>query len=139
MSANNDTEAIAGYGVKGDRINASFESVWKAMLDSIYHPEKYIPVKNVKIIDNDDHIYREMLHEDGFLHKEKIFCDREKGEFTFIDPGDFVHKNKYYKDEQVLEYWLENYQGERISWKEPKVLILSAIKKTQELAEEQEE
>jgi len=113
------------------------ENVWEVMVEKIYHPEKFLPVNDVKTIDiiPGEHVYREM-NVSGFILKEDVYLDPEnyKIRFVVVD-NDAVHINKYHPDTGVIEYFQENKKGERSTWRIPRAIILHAMLQTHEMAE----
>jgi len=135
------SEEIVGLGVRApDKINAPYEKIWSTMVDKVYHPDKFLPVTNVKTEDRaPNHVYREMNMEKAGTVIEDIYLDKDKGEIRFVaQDKDEVHVNKFHKDadKEYLEYWEENKQGERVSWHAPKSLVLKAMKLTKDTAEQ---
>ncbi len=135
------SEEIVGLGVRApDKINAPYEKIWSMMVDKVYHPDKYLPVTNVKTEDRaPNHVYREMSMGNAGIVIEDIYLDKDKGEIRFVVHGkDEVRINKFYKDadKEYLEYWAENNQGERVSWHAPKSSVLKAMKSTKDAAEQ---
>jgi hypothetical protein len=135
------SEEIVGLGVRAlEKINASYENIWTMILDKVYHPEKYLPMTNVKIEDRaPNHVYREMSSKETVVLREDIYLDKENGEARFVvQDMDEVHVNKFHKepDKQYLEYWAENKQGQRISWNVPKAWALKAMQVIKEKAEQ---
>ena len=129
---------IVGLGVKATNpIKASPERVWAAMVDKVYNTGTYLPVKDVKTTDKvpDKHVYREMSL-NGHQMNENIYLDREHYiiRFAVVDK-DEIHVNAYDPQTGLLEYWQENGKGERIPWNVPKKLVLGAMDKTKEIAE----
>ena len=135
------SEEIVGFGVQApEKINAPYERIWSTMLDKVYHPDKYLPVTDVKTEDRaSNHVYREMRMNKTNLIVEDIYLDKENGEARFVaqDTG-AIHINKFHKDadKQYLEYWAENKEGQRISWNAPKIIVLKAMKTTKDKAEQ---
>jgi len=115
------------------------ENVWAAMIQKIYHPEKFLPVNDVQTIDivSGRHIYRKMNFL-GFIMKEDVYLDpaNYKIRFEVID-DDAVHINIYHPDTGVAEYYQENKKGERIIWPVPKTMVFHAMSQTKEMAERQ--
>jgi hypothetical protein len=135
------SEEIVGLGVRApDKINAPYEKIWTTMVDKVYHPDKFLPVTNVKTEDRaPNHVYREMNMENAGTVIEDIYLDKDKGEIRFVVQGnDEVRINKFHKDadKEYLEYWAENIQGERVSWHAPKSGVLKAMKLTKDTAEQ---
>jgi hypothetical protein len=131
-------EELVGFGVKGERINASYDSVWNAMMGSVYNPEKYFPfMKVVSIEDKGDHLVRESWQGDPELTRETIYLNKEKGEIKFSAPIRIAIVHKYNQDTHILEEWLELATGHRLPWNIAKSTITSSIQKTKELAEAQ--
>ena len=119
-------------------IKASTERVWAAMVDKMYNTEKYLPVTNVKTTDivPGRHALREMLL-GGEPLNENIYFDEAKHDIRSAVIGkDEIHVNKYYPDTGILEYWQENAKGDRIPWSVPKAIVLKAMEKTREVAEQ---
>ncbi|UJR13043.1 hypothetical protein I4U23_000069 [Adineta vaga] len=136
MSALMDDKDLIGYSVKGDRINASYDSVWDAMMDSVYHPENYIPrIKMISLVDKGDHFVREATMGHKGTTIEEIVCDKEVGEIRFSAQVKLTIVYKYNRDTRVLEQWLELDNGFRLPWFAPKSAVETAIQKTKELAE----
>lgn len=127
-----------GLGVKATNpIKAPVERVWAAMVDKVYNTSKYLPVTDVKTTDivTGKHVYREMRLGDKALN-ENIFLDAEHFIIRFhVVDKDEIHVNAYDRDTGLLEYWQENSKGERIPWNAPKKLVLVAMEKTKEVAE----
>ena len=118
-------------------IHAPRERVWAAMVDKMYHTEKYLPVTNVKTKDivTGRHAYREMLLQ-GKTVKENVYFDESRCEIRAeIIDADEIHLNWYNPDTGILEYWQENAKGERIPWDVPKAVVIKAMEKTKEVAE----
>ncbi|UJR23305.1 hypothetical protein I4U23_026320 [Adineta vaga] len=140
QQANHDIE-IVGMGVQSTTpIKASPDRVWAAMLDKMYHTEKYLPVSNVKITDEipDKGFHREMTFH-GKVLRENIYLDKSRFEVRCdVIDEDVVHMNVYHPDTGLLEYWEENKNGERVSWRAPKNVVLAAMEKTKQFAEADE-
>ncbi|UJR13045.1 hypothetical protein I4U23_000071 [Adineta vaga] len=131
-------EELVGSGVKSQRINAPYDAIWDAMMDSVYHPEKYLSfMKMLSIEDHGDHIVRVSWQGDPHQTTEKIYCDKEKGEIKFSAPMKVAIVHRYNRDTQVLEEWLELKTGHRLPWMVAKSVIVASIQKTKELAETQ--
>jgi len=113
------------------------ENVWEVMVEKIYHPEKFLPVNDVKTIDiiPGEHVYREM-NVSGFILKEDVYLDPENYTIRFVEvDDDAVHFNKYHPHTAVIDYFQENKKGERIAWRIPRTIILHAMLQTREMAE----
>ncbi|UJR13056.1 hypothetical protein I4U23_000082 [Adineta vaga] len=138
MSSHVSEKKTVGLGYSSPyTITAPFDRVWAAMLDKVYHAEKYCPrwVKGVKAEDRSPtHIYREIdIH--GELRHEDVFLDKDNGEMRFVDvENDEVRVNKFHKDEKVLEFWLENKKGQRIPWDNLQDEILLLMNSTRDFA-----
>jgi hypothetical protein len=129
---------IVGLGLRlPTPIRAPRERVWAAMVDKIYHTEKYLPVTDVKATDIKPgyHAYREMRLQ-GETLIENIYFDESRCEIraTFMD-NDEIHFNVYNPDTGILEYWQENTKGERIPWRVSKAIVLKAMEATKHAAE----
>eukprot|EP01118_Nematostelium_gracile_P009261 TRINITY_DN310_c0_g1_i2.p1 TRINITY_DN310_c0_g1~~TRINITY_DN310_c0_g1_i2.p1 ORF type:complete len:136 (+),score=37.64 TRINITY_DN310_c0_g1_i2:33-440(+) len=126
-----------GLGASGEPVDSSisFESIWKHMVEKIYHPDRFLPVTNVTAIDKDGYVYREMTAPDHRVVKENIYRDEETGKIRFVATDrDEVVINQFHKDTRVIEYWLENNAGQRINWPFLKKPVLDSINKTIEFA-----
>eukprot|EP01088_Endostelium_zonatum_P009293 TRINITY_DN2248_c0_g1_i1.p1 TRINITY_DN2248_c0_g1~~TRINITY_DN2248_c0_g1_i1.p1 ORF type:complete len:137 (+),score=41.25 TRINITY_DN2248_c0_g1_i1:136-546(+) len=109
--------------------------IWASMVDKIYHPDKFLPVSNVKSEDKDGYVYREMTAR-GEVIKENIYSNEVTGEIAFVDVGngETVY-NVYHKSEGTIEYWRSKSRGgERIFWEAPASAIRGAIQKTVDFA-----
>ncbi|UJR13041.1 hypothetical protein I4U23_000067 [Adineta vaga] len=138
MAYAGEGEEIAGTNTQSDPINASYDSVWNAMMDNVYHPEKYLPyMKLLSIVDKGDHFVRQVGIGDPKPMTEEIYCDKEKGEIRFEHFVTRIHVNKYHREEQVLEYYTDESDGRRVFWCRPKSMVAPAMQKTKELAEAQ--
>jgi hypothetical protein len=68
---------------------------------------------------------------------ENIYFDEANYDIRSAVIGkDEIHVNKYDTETGILEYWQENAKGERISWPVPKAIVLKAMEKTKEMAEQ---
>jgi hypothetical protein len=125
-------EKLVGMGYRSPyTVSLPYDSIWAAMVDKVYNTSDYLPVKDVKTIDRSPtHVYREMKLGDKQLD-EDIYLDKEKGEIKFVViDADEVHFNKFHKDEQVFEYYIENKKGERFPWNAPQSIVLKAMDQT---------
>ena len=127
-----------GLGLKATNpIKAAPERVWAAMVDKVYNTSKYLPVTDVKTTDiiPGQHVYREMRLNEKSMN-ENIYLDAEHYIIRFeVVDHDAVHVNAYDRETGLLEYYQENKKGERIPWNAPKKLVLAAMDKTKEIAE----
>ncbi|CAF1550196.1 unnamed protein product, partial [Didymodactylos carnosus] len=85
-----------------EKINATFLTVWKLMLDKIEHPSNYTPgVSNIVLVENtSEYIIREMTLGDLGSIRERITWDDDDspgiGKVTYI-----LEKHPKYKGEVV--------------------------------------
>eukprot|EP01111_Echinosteliopsis_oligospora_P009975 TRINITY_DN3018_c0_g1_i1.p1 TRINITY_DN3018_c0_g1~~TRINITY_DN3018_c0_g1_i1.p1 ORF type:complete len:139 (-),score=24.54 TRINITY_DN3018_c0_g1_i1:13-429(-) len=133
--AEQSEELIGTQHITGDVITAPFDKIWKYMIDKVYHPDKYLPVSNVKSEQRGDVVYREMTYRD-IVKREDIVCNEDAAEIKFISTEkDEVVFNKYDKTTQRISYWLENKNGEPIYWAVPASIVVKSIATTKESAE----
>lgn len=106
-------------GVVGPATDVPFETLWKALVDKVRNPGKYLKgVKSVDSHDNDDgSVAREMSLENGAVMKENIymFKDKKRIEFRVIDKP-LVVVNQYLPDKKAIEYVLESPDGTVLGW-----------------------
>ncbi|UJR13021.1 hypothetical protein I4U23_000048 [Adineta vaga] len=138
MSSDDSERKTVGLGFRSPfAITAPFDRVWAAMLDKVYHADKYCPqfVKGLKTEDRSPtHVHREIDIHDQIRH-EDVFLDEENGEMRFVDVDeDEVRVNKFHKNEQILEFWLENKKGKRIPWNNFQDEILLLMNSTRDFA-----
>ena len=141
-SSDGSEQAIVGLGYKQAVDNsASFDDLWKVFVMKVYHPDRFLPVTDVKTRDNaDGSVYREMsLH--GTVIIETIYLDKEKGEVRFVvlrpdgQESDLEHVNALYRGTPMqIEYYQRKVGGERVSWETPRKLVAAAIRKQLDLA-----
>ena len=132
------SDDIVGLGTRlPSVINAPFDRIWSVMVDKIYHTSNYLPVTNVKTQDRaPNHVFRDMVFNgEVFLHD--IYLDKDKGEIRFeVVDKDEVQVNKFSKNTNEIEYYLENKKRKRIPWNIPKETVLKAMAITKERTEQ---
>lgn len=106
-------------GVLGAETSLPLSTLWRAMVDKIYNPAKYLPnVLHVTTKETGrDSTYREMSLSNGHTMKEDIFADSKTGriEFRVVD-RDLVVVNQYRGDKHAIEYVLEDKNGKILGW-----------------------
>ena len=127
-------------GVIGPATDVPSETLWKALVDKITNPEKYLPgVKVLTCSNNEDgSVYREMQAPSGVVMKENIYAlkDRKRIEFRVIDKP-LVVINQYLDDKKAIEYALEDRDGKVLGWfKNARDNTLKAIEGQYEKAKE---
>ena len=127
-------------GVIGPETDVPFAILWKALVDKIKNPQKYLPgVKVLTCTDNEDgSVYREMEVPSGVVMKENIYAleDRKRIEFRVIDKP-IVVVNQYLEDKKAIEYVLEDRDGKVLGWfKNGRDHTLKAIQGQYEKAKE---
>jgi len=142
-----------GFGAIGAPIKKGVDisGVWQKMMLKITHPQLFLPVINVKIIDCGVYVRREMEFAAkghplfGHIYKEKIYhkFDGETGEIRFViidDRGeetDLEHINALYKNPAAIEYYQRNRtSGERVWWNGPRPAVMASIAKTVSMADD---
>ncbi len=108
-----------GEGVFGPPTDVPFVQLWKALVDKIKNPRRYLgaDVIDVKSEDHDGYVYREMGLANGAVMKEKIYANEELGrvEYRVVD-ADMIVVNQYHKDRKCIEYCIENRNGKKLGW-----------------------
>merc|ERR1711962_986790 len=145
-----------GFGAIGAPIKKGVDisGVWQKMMLKITHPQLFLPVINVKIIDCGVYVRREMEFAArghplfGHIYKEKIYhkFDGKYGEIRFViidDMGeetDLEHVNalsNYASDPPTIEYFQRKISsGKRVHWNAPKAAVIAAIAKTVKMAQD---
>lgn len=144
------------YTLVGPPTDIPFQYLWKAMIEKVYHPDRFLPVMDVVAVDKTDsesnqaYTYREMTLKltDGTAQriKENIYCDEEGGriDFTMTEDGKNV-VNCVDKETGVIRYYKETSRGtnERMDWVGAKLNvpepILITIEKASKYAKEEAE
>jgi Domain of unknown function (DUF1857) len=144
------------YTLVGPPTDIPFKYLWKAMVEKVYHPDRFLPVTDVLAVDKTDpesnqaYIHREMTLQPAdrtpLRIKENIYSDEEAGRIDFVTTKDGRNiVNCIDKETGVIRYYKETSRGsnEKIDWVEanlddPKPILVT-IEKASEYAKEEGE
>ena len=113
------------YTLVGPPSSIPFKYLWKAMVEKVYHPDRFLPVADVLAVDKTDpesnqaYVYREMTLKlgDGPAQriKENIYLDEDAGriDFVVIDDGSNI-VNCIDKETGVIRYYKETSRGSNV-------------------------
>ena len=139
----------------GPPTEVPFKYLWKAMVEKVYHPDRFLPVTDVLAVDKTDpasnqaYVHREMTFQPpkgpSVRLKENIYFDEETGRIDFLatDDGSNI-VNCVDKKTGVIRYYKETSRGsnEKMDWVGTKLdvpkPILITIEKASEYAKEAE-